>query len=96
MLQDLGFLAFTLAGVTTLTPHKKPRGGNLTDEQKAENRQNSSRRVRIEHVNSSMKRCRIVKDTIRLFKEEARDRVVEVCCALHNFRIRITPWKIMT
>lgn len=95
LLQDLGFLAFKLEGVTTLTPHKKPRGGSLTDEQKAENRQNSSRRVRIEHVNSSMKRCRIVKDTIRLFKEEVRDRVVEVCCALHNFRIRITPWKNM-
>ena len=95
LLQDLGFLAFKLDGVTTLTPHKKPRGGSLTDEQKAENRQNSSRRVRIEHVNSSMKRCRIVKDTIRLFKEEVRDRVVEICCALHNFRIRITPWKNM-
>ena len=81
--------------MTTLTPHKKPRGGSLTDEQKTENRQNSSRRVRIEHVNSSVKRCRIVKDTIRLFKEEVRDRVVEVCCALHNFRIRITPWKNM-
>ena len=95
LLQDLGFLAFKLDGVTTLTPHKKPRGGSLTDEQKAENRQNSSRRVRIEHVNSSVKRCRIVKDTIRLFKEEVRDRVVEICCALHNFRIRITPWKNM-
>ena len=95
LLQDLGFLAFKLDGVTTLTPHKKPRGGSLTDEQKAENRQNSSRRVRIEHVNSSVKRCRIVKDTIRLFKEEVRDRVVEICYALHNFRIRITPWKNM-
>lgn len=95
LLQDLGFLAFTLDGVTTLTPHKQPRGGSLTDEQKAENRQNSSRRVRIEHVNSSMKRCRIVKDTIRLFKEEVRDSAVEICCALHNFRIRITPWKNM-
>ena len=95
LLQDLGFLAFKLDGVTTLTPHKKPRGGSLTDEQRAENRQKSSRRVRIEHVNSSVKRCRIVKDTIRLFKEEVRDRVVEICCALHNFRIRITPWKNM-
>ena len=95
LLQDLGFLALKLDGVTTLTPHKKPRGGSLTDEQRAENRQKSSRRVRIEHVNSSVKRCRIVKDTIRLFKEEVRDRVVEICCALHNFRIRITPWKNM-
>jgi hypothetical protein len=24
-----------------------------------------------------------------------RDMVAEICCALHNFRIRITPWKPM-
>ena len=69
LLQDLGFLAFTLDGVTCRIPHKKPRGGSLTPEQKEENQQLSSRRVRIEHVNSSVKRCRIVKDTIRLFKD---------------------------
>jgi hypothetical protein len=95
LLQDLGFLAFTLAGVTSITPHKKPRGGLLTDEQKAFNQQLARRRVRIEHVTSSVKRCRIVKDTIRLFREGARDMVAEVCCALHNFRVRITPWKPM-
>jgi hypothetical protein len=95
LLQDLGFLAFTLAGVSSITPHKKPRGGTLTDEQKVFNQQLARRRVRIEHVNSSVKRCRIVKDTIRLFREGARDMVAEVCCALHNFRLRITPWKPM-
>jgi len=36
-----------------------------------------------------------VKDTIRLFREGARAMVAEVCCALHNFRVRITPWKPM-
>ncbi len=53
------------------------------------------RRVRIEHVNSSVKRCRIVKDTIRIFREGARDMVAEICCALHNFRVRLSPWKPM-
>jgi hypothetical protein len=24
-----------------------------------------------------------------------RDMVAEICCALHNFRVRITPWKPM-
>ncbi|MFL5628333.1 MAG: hypothetical protein ACJ788_22365 [Ktedonobacteraceae bacterium] len=37
--------------------------------QKVFNQQLARRRVRIEHVNSSVKRCRIVKDTIRLFRE---------------------------
>jgi DDE superfamily endonuclease len=95
LLQDLGFLAFTLDGVSSITPFKKRRGGTLTDEQKAFNQQLARRRVRIEHVNSSVKRCRIVKDTIRLFKEGVRDMVAEVCCALHNFRVRITPWQPM-
>lgn len=93
LLQDLGFLAFTLTGVTSVTPHKKPRGGLLTDEQKVFNQQLARRRIRIEHVNSSVKRCRMLKDTIRIFKDGVRDMVVEIGCALHNFRVRLTPWK---
>jgi hypothetical protein len=53
------------------------------------------RRLRIEHVNSSVKRCRIVKDRIRLWKEGVRDLVMALCCALHNFRVRLTPWQPM-
>jgi hypothetical protein len=49
------------------------------------------RRLRIEHVHSSVKRCRIVKDRIRLWKAGVRDVVMELCCALHNFRVRLTP-----
>jgi len=51
------------------------------------------RRRRIEHVHSSVKRCRIVKDRIRLWKEGIRDLMMEVCCALHIFRVRLTPWQ---
>jgi beta,beta-carotene 9',10'-dioxygenase len=45
------------------------------------------------HVNSSVKRCRIVKDRIRLWKAGVRDLVMELCCALHNCRVRLTPWQ---
>ena len=96
LLQDLGFLAFTLAGVTVQTPTRKPRGGELTEEQKAANQALARRRVVIEHVNSSVKRCRILKDQCRLFKNGVRDMVMEIGCALHNFRVRITPsWQPM-
>ena len=91
LLQDLGFLAFELTGVTVRTPSRKPRGGELTEEQKAANQALASRRVPIEHVNSSVKRCRMLKDTCRLFKAGVRDRVMEIGCGLHNFRLRITP-----
>ena len=46
-------------------------------------------------ANSSVKRCRIVKDRIRLWKQGVRDLVMELCCALHNFRVRLTPWQPM-
>ena len=42
-----------------------------------------------------IKRCRIVRDTGRLRKVGVRDLGMEVCCALHNFRLRLTPWQLM-
>jgi hypothetical protein len=95
LLQDLGFLAFTLPQVDILMPTKKPRSQELTREQQLANQALPHRRLRIEHVNSSVKRCRIVKDRIRLWKEGIRDVVMELCCALHNFRVRLTPWQPM-
>lgn len=96
LLQDLGFLAFSLDGVRSITPFKKPRGGSLSDEQQVFNQQLARRRIRIEHVNSSVKRCRVAKDTIRLFKPGVRDMIGELCCALHNFRVQLNPWTPMS
>ena len=95
LLQDLGFLAFTLPQVDILMPTKKPRGAELPLEQQLANEALHQRRLRIEHVNSSVKRCRIVKDRLRLWKQGLRDLVMELCCALHNFRVRLTPWQPM-
>ena len=95
LLQDLGFLAFTLPQVAILMPTKKPRGEELTLEQQRTNQALHQRRLRIEHVNRSVKRCRVVKDRIRLWKKGIRDLVMELCCALHNFRVRLTPWQPM-
>ena len=36
-----------------------------------------------------------LKDRIRLRKEGGRDLVMAICCALHNFRVRLTPWQPM-
>jgi hypothetical protein len=38
LLQDLGFVGYTPEDVTIVMPTKKPRGGELNEEQKAENR----------------------------------------------------------
>ena len=95
LLQDLGFLAFTLSEGEILMPTKKPRGQDLTLAQQLTNQALHHRRLRIEHVNSSVKRCRVAKDRIRLWKDGVRDLVMEICCALHNFRVRLTPWQPM-
>ena len=91
LLQDPGFQAFTLDGVDIIQPTKKPRGYALTRAQKAGKRRGSRRRVRIEHVNSSVKRCRMLRETIRMWKAGMRDVVMEIGCALHNVRVRVTP-----
>jgi hypothetical protein len=94
-LQDRGFLAFTLDHVEIIMPTQKPRGRALTRAQNRANRRIARRRVRIEHVNSRVKRCRIVHDTNRLRKVGVRDLVMEICCAWHNFRVRLIPWQPM-
>jgi hypothetical protein len=81
--------------VDILMPTEQPRGQELTVVQTLANQVRHQRRLRIEHVNSSVKRCRIVKDRIRLWKKGIRDLVMEVCCALHNSRVRLTPWQPM-
>jgi hypothetical protein len=93
LLQDLGFSAFTLDQVEIIMSTKKPRGRALMWVQKAANRRIARRRVRIEHVNSSVKRCRIVHDTSRLRQAGVHGVIIEICCGLHNFRMRLPPWQ---
>jgi hypothetical protein len=47
----------------------------------------SSVRVVVEHVMAGIKRCRIVKDVLRLTKAGISDRVMEIACGLHNLRV---------
>lgn len=41
----------------------------------------------VEHVIAGVKRCRIVKDVLRLRRAGISDRVMEVACGLHNLRV---------
>jgi DDE superfamily endonuclease len=91
--QDMGFQGFILNGITIVQPKKKPRGGELTPPEKATNRRIVSIRIRIEHAIGSVKRYRLVKDKIRLFKDGIRDTIMETCCGLHNFRLQYRPWR---
>jgi hypothetical protein len=85
--QDTGFQGYAPAQVQTRQPTKKPKGKDLTPEQKAENRLISKIRIVIEHLIAGIKRCRIVKDVFRNTKAHFADMVMELACGLHNFRV---------
>ena len=94
--QDMGFQGFVIANVTIRQPTKKPRGGELTSEQKAENGRISSEKMRIEHTIGSVKRCRIIKDRIRYWQDAVRDIVMAIAAGLHNLRLLYRPWHYET
>lgn len=47
----------------------------------------SSARVVVENVIAGVKRCRIVKDVLRLTTAGISDMVMEIACGLHNLRV---------
>ena len=63
------------------------RGKELTETDKFLNKIISSVRIVVENVICGVKRCRIVKDTLRLTKENISDLVMEIACGLHNLRV---------
>jgi hypothetical protein len=87
LLQDTGFQGLTIPGAIHRQPTKKPRGKELTAEQKHENCIIAQERITIEHSIGGIKIFRIVKDCIRLKSDFLRDMVMEVCTGIHNFKI---------
>ena len=95
--QDSGFQGFTCPEVSIVQPKKKPKGRELTVEEKENNRQISSIRIRVEQVSiGGIKRYRIVKEKLRNYKKGFADLVMETCCGLHNFRLNFRPWSYRT
>lgn len=84
--QDTGFVGHNPVDIIIEMPFKKKANEELTFSQLIYNQILSPLRVVIEHVNSGVKRLRIVKDTIRLHATIKRDKVISIACALHNFR----------
>ncbi len=86
LFKDTGFQGFEPDHVCTYQPKKKPRGQDLSPDDKAENKMISSIRILVEHVIAGVKRCRIVHDIFRNTKAQFDDLVMEIACGLHNFR----------
>ena len=86
LIEDLGYQGYELDNISVLIPHKKPKNGELTKQQKQENTDLSRIRVPVEHVMVGVKRLNIVKEKIRLQTKDMRDRVMLIACGLHNLR----------
>jgi hypothetical protein len=86
LLKDTGFQGYAPANVWTYQPKKKPRGQELSPEDKAENTMISRLRLLIEQVIAGVKRCRIGHDIFRNTTAQCDDLVMEIACGVHNFR----------
>jgi len=83
---DTGYQGYHPLGVRVTTPLKKPRGGELTEEEKACNRRLSQQRVVVENALCGTKVHRIVHDPFRGRREGFDDRAMLVAVGLHNFK----------
>jgi len=89
LLHDTGFQGFQPKNATIIQPVKKPRGKELIQEQKIENKEKATQRVIVEHTINQVKVWRIVKDKIRSFRQNLRDEVIFIACGLSNFKIKL-------
>ena len=89
LLQDTGYQGYTPENITIIMPTKKPKGKELTQEQKDKNKEISSKRVLIEHAIGGVKMLKMVKDEIRIYKETTRNLVMKTACAIHNLKINL-------
>jgi hypothetical protein len=85
--KDTGFQGYEPRNVKTLQPTKKPKGRDLSPEEKAANRLISKDRILIEHTLGGVKVFRIVHDVFRNLRAGFDDLVMEIACGLHNFRL---------
>ena len=82
---DLGFQGLQNEFVNIHLPHKKPRGRELSEAQKQENKILSAQRVVCEHAHSGMKRYNSVTAIYRNRVSDFDDRLMLIATGLWNF-----------
>lgn len=86
---DLGYYGFAkeYPDVKMFIPDKKPRGKELTEEQKSRNKELAKERITVEHSIGGIKRYDFLSNTCRLHDWEVYDSVLETCAGLWNLFI---------
>ncbi|WP_223807634.1 transposase family protein [Pseudanabaena sp. UWO311] len=82
---DLGYQGLQKEFINVRLPHKKPKGQELTEAQKQENREFSSQRVKCEHAHAGMKRYNSVTAVYRNRIPDFDDRLMLNAAGLWNF-----------
>jgi hypothetical protein len=80
-------------GVPVVMPYKKPRGGELSDEQRAFNREVSRHRIVVEHTMAQLNRFTVLRQVFRGKKRDRHSQVSRVVAKVVNRRLAVTPLK---
>ena len=88
---DLGFVGIEkdYPQLTVVMPHKKPKKGELTPDQRQENKIISQLRIKIEHTISRLKRFRAVADIYRNHAGHWADKFILIAAGLSNYHLRL-------
>ena len=89
MLADSGYQGLAKLHEKSRTPRKKPRKGELTDEQKRGNRELARRRVVVEHVIRRLKIFRILAERYRNRRNRFSLRF-NLIAGLHNYELGLS------
>jgi hypothetical protein len=85
---DSGYQGILAIHANSETPKKKPKGGELTKEEKAENRRISRERIRIENINAKIKVFKIMANKYRNRRKRHSLRM-NLICGIINFESQI-------
>ena len=79
--------------VPVVLPHKKPRGGELSDGQRAFNREVARHRIVVEHTMAQLNRFTVLRQVFRGKQRDRHDKVVRVVAKQVNRRLAVKPLK---
>lgn len=85
--RDTGYQGLDFPHSVAFQPKKKPRGTELSDWDKFENRCISMERVFVEHAIRGIKIHRIAKESLRNYRQGIGDLAVELATGMYNYRL---------
>jgi DDE superfamily endonuclease/Helix-turn-helix of DDE superfamily endonuclease len=79
--------------IPLVLPFKKPRGGELSEEQKRHNREVARHRIVVEHTIAQVNRFTVLRQVFRGKQRERHNQVIQAVAKLVNERLAVTPLK---